>query len=93
MGNVIDIEENLPHEISELICLKCFHRWIGVYPERTRLKKLECTCGEIGYVIKTGQTLPDLPREEMTNDARYQNLVRIFGEEKGTQMYREYFGK
>ena len=38
-------------------CLKCFHRWIGVYPEYTLLKDLECKCGEVGYVIKTGQTV------------------------------------
>ena len=44
MEKVIEIEENLPPEVSELI-LKCFHRWNGVYPERTPLKKLECTCG------------------------------------------------
>ena len=32
-------------------------RWIAVYPEETPLKDIECTCGEIGYVIKTGQEL------------------------------------
>ena len=52
------MEENIPHEVSEFICLKCFHRWLGVYPENTLLKDLQCPCGEVGYVIKTGQTLP-----------------------------------
>lgn len=54
---MIEFEEHLPHEVSELICLKCLHRWIGVYPEGTPLKDLECQCGAVGYVIKTGQTL------------------------------------
>lgn len=59
MGKVIDIAENKPHEVSELICLKCFNRWIGVYPEQTPLKILQCKCGEVGYVVKTGQTIPE----------------------------------
>lgn len=50
-----DINKNLPHEVSELICLKCLHRWIGVYPKVTPLKDIVCVCGESGYVIKTGQ--------------------------------------
>lgn len=51
------IEKNLKHEVSELICLKCLNRWVGVYPEETLLKNIECKCGEVGYVIKTGQTI------------------------------------
>ena len=54
---VVPIEKNLPHEVSELICLKCYSRWIGVYPQETLLKKLECKCGAVGFVIKTGQTI------------------------------------
>lgn len=46
---------NKPHNVAEVICLKCLHRWIAVYPTETLLKELECPCGEIGYVIKTGQ--------------------------------------
>lgn len=59
MAQIIDIEENEPHEVAEVICLKCLHRWIAVYPEKTLLKNLECKCGCVGYVIKTGQTLFD----------------------------------
>ena len=55
--------EKMPHEVCELICLKCMHRWIGVYPETTLLKDIACQCGEVGYVIKTGQTIE---HEEMT---------------------------
>lgn len=57
MGKILDYESNLEHEVAELICLKCLRRWIGVYPAETDLKNLECTCGEVGFVIKTGQTL------------------------------------
>lgn len=57
MGEVIDIGQNLKHEVAELICLKCLDRWIGVYPQETLLKDLECRCGAVGYVIKTGQTI------------------------------------
>ena len=56
---VIHFEDYMPHEVSEVICLKCLHRWIAVYPETTLLKQLECKCGEIGYVIKTCQMIPD----------------------------------
>ena len=56
---ITNIESNLEHEVAELICLKCLDRWIGVYPQETLLKDLECKCGAIGYVIKTGQTLKD----------------------------------
>ena len=58
MDNVVDIWERMPHLISEVVCLKCLHRWIAVYPEKTLLKQLECgNCGSIGYVIKTGQEI------------------------------------
>jgi len=57
MGTISEIECNLPHEVAELICLKCHSRWIGVYPESVLLKDIECRCGAVGYVIKTGQTI------------------------------------
>lgn len=43
--------------MAELICLKCLNRWVEVYPEETLLKNIECKCGEVGCVIKTGQTI------------------------------------
>lgn len=52
--------ENEPHEVAELICLKCFDRAIHIYSEKTLLKHLQCRCGEIGYLIKTGQTLEEV---------------------------------
>lgn len=57
MGKVVEIEENMPHEAAELICLNCHRRWIGVWPQKTLLKDLQCKCGCIGLVIKTGQTI------------------------------------
>ena len=56
---MLDINQNCKYEVSELICLKCLHRWIGVYPQETLLKELECKCGEVGFVIKTGQTIQE----------------------------------
>lgn len=56
---IVSNEEYLPHEVSEVICLKCLHRWIAVYLSKTLLKELQCKCGAVGYVIKTGQTIPE----------------------------------
>lgn len=63
MGDIVEFESNLPHEVSEVICLKCLKRWIAVYPSGTWLKDLHCKCGETGYVINTGQLI-DLEDEE-----------------------------
>ena len=58
MAKSVDIEEQMPHEVAEVICLKCLKRWIAVYPAKCYLSELECAgCGESGYVIKTGQTI------------------------------------
>lgn len=56
MAEIFDIEDAMPQEVAELVCLKCLHRWIGVYPADLPLKHILCTCGEVGAVIKTGQT-------------------------------------
>ena len=58
MSRLIEyIESKQEHEVAEFICLKCLGRWIGVYPSNVLLKDIECKCGEVGYVVKTGQTL------------------------------------
>lgn len=58
MGDIIDIEANKEHTVSEVICVKCCHRWIGVRPSSTLLKHLECPeCHSTGTVIETGQDL------------------------------------
>lgn len=87
-----DFLENIPHEVSELICLKCGNRWIGVYPQETLLKELECKCGCVGMVIKTGQTL-DLTDNECEKCANYHDGKCKIGMSGNTEIYCEYFRK
>lgn len=54
------VMEHTPHCTTELICIRCFCRWIGVYPITLPLKHLQCPdCGDIGTVITTGQILEE----------------------------------
>jgi len=54
----ISIEENMPHKVSEVICIDCKYRWLAVRPTCTLLKDLECPrCGLQGYVIETGEII------------------------------------
>lgn len=85
-----NLTNNQPYEISEVICLKCLNRWIAVYPQDTLLKDLECKCDEVGAVIKTGQDLPDILPDGVTNDVRYQNLVKEYGEDVAIQIYKSF---
>ena len=56
MAKLIDIDNNIPHKVSEVICIKCLHRWIAVRPAASKLKNLECAgCHEQGYIIETGE--------------------------------------
>lgn len=58
MTKTINIEENLPHKVSEVICVNCKCRWIAVRPTGTPLKDLECPqCGQQGFVIETGEII------------------------------------
>jgi hypothetical protein len=57
MKNIISLDKNRPCKMSEVVCLKCLRRWIAVRPVETSLKILECKCGEIGYVIETGEDI------------------------------------
>ena len=55
---VINIEENIPHKVSEVICINCKYRWIDVRPCACKLKDLECPqCSKQGYVIETGEAI------------------------------------
>ena len=57
---IIDFEANLPHKVSEVICVKCLHRYMCVKPIDIWLKDLECPrCGSKGYIIQTGQELQE----------------------------------
>jgi Zn finger protein HypA/HybF involved in hydrogenase expression len=45
------------NKVSQVICLKCFRRWIAARPTETMLDELECpSCGNQGYAIETGET-------------------------------------
>ena len=54
---IVDFYKYCPHRVSEVICVKCGHRWIAVRPGGTLLKDLECPyCGP-GYAIETGEEM------------------------------------
>ena len=54
----ISIDENLPHKVSEVMCINCKYRWIAVRPTNTLLKDIECPqCGLQKYVIETGEVI------------------------------------
>lgn len=55
---VINIDDARPHKVSEVICVKCGHRWIAVRPEDSKLRDLECpNCTKQGYAIETGEEI------------------------------------
>lgn len=65
-SKVINFNDNQPHKVSELICVKCSMRWLSVRPVDVRLKFLECpNCGVAGGVIETGEIL--LTEDESDN--------------------------
>ena len=58
MSEIHYIEENLPHKVSEVVCLICLNRWVAVRPLCTKLKDLQCPkCRQQGYVIETGEII------------------------------------
>ena len=65
-----DIEDDdTPHIVEEVMCVRCFHRWIGVFPKTTLLKELECPqCHNQGYAIATGQILETEEESEEEDD-------------------------
>lgn len=64
MDNIVDIYDMKPHKVSEVVCLKCLSRWLAVRPKETQLKVLECPyCGEIGFVIETGEEYEEFSEE------------------------------
>ena len=57
---IVDIEKNIPHTVCEVICVSCKFRYISCAPSKTLLKDYQCGgCKEVGYVITTGQPLPE----------------------------------
>jgi hypothetical protein len=60
MAQIVNIEKNMPHRVSEVICINCKYRWIAVRPSSTWLKDLQCPeCDQQGYVIETGQIIDE----------------------------------
>lgn len=60
MGELINIDANQPHRVSEVICIDCCKRWIAVRPSDVKLKDIQCPeCTNQGYVIETGQILDE----------------------------------
>ena len=58
MAKEVDINDDIPHKVSEVICINCKHRWLAVRPTATMLKNLECPCcHQQGYVIETGEVI------------------------------------
>jgi len=56
MADVVGIEENMPHRVTEVICVECNRRWLAVAPEKVLLRDYECPNNHIGFVIATGCT-------------------------------------
>ena len=76
-AEVINIEENLPHKVSEVICINCRHRWIAVRPEKTLLKDLKCPrCKTEGFVIETGEII-DYEQVRRIHQKAYKSIERI----------------
>lgn len=69
MDKIVNFEANMEHTVSEVICVKCLKRWICVRPSSVLLKDIECTCGNTGYVIETGQDL-DARKENKNNEEK-----------------------
>ena len=92
---MIDFESNQQHEVSELICLNCHYRYIGVYPTKTLLKELECNqCGKVGYIIKTGQTIEENESEtECKSCQLYDNGKCKLGLQNSEEYYCGYYKK
>lgn len=65
-ANIIPIEVNMPHKVSEVMCVRCVRRWIDVRPVGLQLKDLMCAgCGQTGGVIETGE---DIREEDWRNE-------------------------
>lgn len=58
--DLIDFEANLPHIVSEVICIRCKKRWISARPTEVLLKNIQCPkCKKKGFVIETGQVIKE----------------------------------
>jgi hypothetical protein len=57
-GEVIPIEDGVPHFGAEMICVFCGKRGLDIFPRTVRFKDLECgSCGKSGGMVCTGQPI------------------------------------
>jgi hypothetical protein len=60
-AKVYNLEDGLPHVVSEVICVNCKARFVCCRPDDILLKNLEChVCRAMGYVIETGQDIDEI---------------------------------
>lgn len=53
-----NIEQNIPHKVSEVMCINCKKRFISTRPESVKLKELQCPkCLRQGFIIETGEEI------------------------------------
>lgn len=57
MSNIINLDDQRPHVVQEVVCIKCHKRWIACAPVDLLLKDYECPNKDIGFVIKAGQIM------------------------------------
>ena len=86
MAKIYNIEEGLNYLISELICINCKERFLDVRPMNVWLKDCTCPkCQEKGYLIDTGEFIPDKQYEKIINENPklkiYRNLKYVYQKE------------
>lgn len=60
MSEITYLNNLRPHRALEVICVKCYDRWMAVALRETPLVQYECKkCGP-GFVIGTGQEIEDV---------------------------------
>ena len=58
---IVDTIEDTGLMVSEVICVKCGHRWASIRRSHIKLKDLKCPHCGAGYVIETGQLVNEFP--------------------------------
>lgn len=86
MGRIVGIDDNKPHVVSEVICIKCYHRWTAIRPCCVKLKNIFCPkCGP-GHVIETGEELDEEDVHFTTDKQKrylYGHVFRVVGKYMG----------
>lgn len=53
---VTHLDDYRPCILSEVICVKCYHRYLCVRPLGVLLKDLVCDKCGVGFIVETGET-------------------------------------